>query len=118
MAKAKQFTIEVENRPGAAAHITKALGAGKVNILALLGTAHGDRGTVQVVVDNAKKAKKVLAEAGYTAAETAVEQVQLSNTPGALAKHLEKLAAKGVNLNSIYATASKGSRKATIVLSH
>jgi len=39
----------------------------------------------------------------------------LPNKAGALAQCLEKLAARGVNLNSIYATASKGGRKAVVV---
>jgi hypothetical protein len=46
MAKTKQFTITVDNRPGAAAAIAKTLGSAKVNILALLGTAQGATGTV------------------------------------------------------------------------
>jgi prephenate dehydratase len=37
------------------------------------------------------------------------------NKPGALAQHLEKLAAKGVNLSSIHATAVKGGKKAAVV---
>ena len=41
MAKTKQFTISVDNHPGAVAHIAKTLGDAKVNILSLLGTAQG-----------------------------------------------------------------------------
>ena len=36
MAKTKQFTIAVQNRPGAIAEIARKLGDAKVNILALL----------------------------------------------------------------------------------
>src|SRR5205814_24197 len=60
MAKTKQFTIAVDNQPGAVAGIAKALGNAKVNILSLLGTAGGTAGTVQVVVDDARRAKKAL----------------------------------------------------------
>ncbi len=35
MAKTKQFTIAVENRPGAVAEIARTFGNAKVNILAL-----------------------------------------------------------------------------------
>ncbi len=41
MAKTKQFTIAIDNQPGAVAGITKTLGNAKVNILSLLGTAQG-----------------------------------------------------------------------------
>ncbi len=43
------------------------------------------------------------------------EEIELPNKPGALAQTLDKLAAKGVNLNSICATASKGGKKAVVV---
>ncbi|MGB7730985.1 MAG: hypothetical protein WBL50_23365 [Candidatus Acidiferrum sp.] len=115
MAKTKQFTIEIDNQPGAVAGITKTLGNAKVNILSLLGTTQGTGGTVHLVVDDVRSAKKALdaARIGYT--ETPAELYDLPNKPGALAQSLGKLAAKGVNLNSIHATATKGGKKAVVV---
>ena len=115
MAKTKQFTIAVDNQPGAVAGIAKTLGNAKVNILSLLGTAGGTAGTVQVVVDDARRAKKAHDSARIAYTETPAEQYDLPNKPGALAQSLEKLAAKGVNLNSIHATAAKGGKKAVVV---
>jgi hypothetical protein len=115
MAKTKQLTIAVQNRPGSVAEITRTLGNAKVNILALLATAQGTSGTVQLVVEDPRRAKKALDEAGVTYLETTAEQYELSNKPGALAQALDKLAARGVNLNSIYATAAKGGKKAVVV---
>jgi len=115
MAKTKQFTIAVDNQPGAVAGIAKILGNAKVNILSLLGTAQGTAGTVRLVVDDARRAKKALDAARIAYAETPAEHYDLPNKPGALAQSLEKLAAKGVNLNSIHATASKGGKKAVVV---
>jgi len=115
MAKTKQFTIAVENRPGAVAEIARTLGDTKVNILALLGTAQGTSGTVQLVAEDSRRAKKALDEAKLSYQETAAEEYELPNKPGALAQYLEKLATKGVNLNSIYATATKGGKKAVVV---
>ena len=115
MAKTKQFTIAVDNQPGAVAGIAKTLGNAKVNILSLLGTAQGTAGTVQVVVDDARRAKKALDAARIAYAETPAEQYDLPNKPRAMAQSLERLAAKGVNLNSIHATAAKGGKKAVVV---
>jgi hypothetical protein len=115
MAKTKQFTISIENRPGTVAGIARTLGSAKVNILALLGTAQGTTGTVELVVEDTRRAKKAMDEAGLTYKETTAEEYELPNKPGALAECLDKLAAKGVNLNSICATASKGGRKAVVV---
>ena len=115
MAKTKQFTIAVENRPGAVAEIARTLGEAKVNILALSGTAQGTSGTVQLVAEDSRRAKKALDEAKLSYQETTAEEYELPNKPGALAQYLNKLAAKGVNLNSIYATTAKGGRKAVVV---
>jgi hypothetical protein len=115
MAKTKQFTIAIDNQPGAVAGIAKTLGDAKVNILALLGTAQGTAGSVQLVVDDPRRAKKVLDAARIAYQETPAETYDLPNKPGALAQCLDKLAAKGVNLNSIHATAAKGGRKAVVV---
>ena len=115
MAKTKQFTITVDNQPGAVAGIARTLGNAKVNILSLLGTAQGTAGTIQLIVDDARRAKKALDSARISYQETPAESYDLSNKPGALAQCLDKLAAKGVNLNSIHATAAKGGKKAVIV---
>ena len=115
MAKTKQFTIAVDNHPGTVSHIAKTLGDAKVNILALLGTAQGAAGTVQLVVDDARRAKKALDSARISYQETPAESYDLPNKPGALADCLDKLAKKGVNLNSIHATAAKGGKKAVVV---
>ena len=117
MAKTKQFTVTVENRPGAVAEITRTLGNATVNILSLLllGKAQETEGTVQLVVDDTRRAKKALDESGLTYQETAAEEYELPNKPGALAQYLDKLAAKGVNLNSICATVARGGKKAVVV---
>ena len=115
MAKTKQFTIPVDNQPGAVAHIAKALGDSKVNILSLLGTAQGTGGTVQLVAEDARKAKKALDSAHISYQETPAEQYELPNKAGALAQCLAGLEKKGVNLSSIHATAAKGGKKAVVV---
>jgi hypothetical protein len=115
MAKTKVLTITVQNQPGALAAIAKALGSAKVNILALSGAAQGAVGTVHLVVEDVKRAKKILDEAKLVYQETGSEQHELANKPGALAQLLEKLAAKGVNLSSIHAMAVKGKKKAAVV---
>jgi len=115
MAKIKQFTIAVENRPGTVAEIARILGNAKVNVLSLRGTAEGTSGTIELVAEDARRAKKALDEAKISYQQNAAEEYVLPNKSGALAQCLEKLAAKGVNLRSIHATASKGGRKAVVV---
>ena len=117
MPKARQFTIPCENRPGALADIAEILGDAKVNILALSTGTLGTDGWVRVIADDPGKAKKALDGAGLVFTEKAVLHVEIRNSPGALARFAGKLAAKGINITGGYQTATKGARKASIVLS-
>ena len=116
MAKVKQLTVALENRPGTLAHVAKVLADAKVNVLALLGSTAGAQGSVQVVVDNVNKAKKALSGAGLSYTEGTLEQFELANKPGALAQLARRLAKKGINIDSAYATMPKGAKKAVVVL--
>jgi hypothetical protein len=116
MAKVKQLTISLENHPGALAEIARVLADAKVNILSLLGSTSGAQGSAQMVVDNINKAKKALGQAGKSYTEGILEQFELNNKPGALAELTAKLAKKGINIDSAYATAPKGARKAVLIV--
>ena len=116
MAKVKQLTVALENRPGTLAHAAKVLADAKVNVLALVGSTAVAQGSVQVVVDNVNKAKKALGGAGLSYTEGTLEQFELANKPGALAELAGKLAKKGINIDCAYATVHKSARKAVVVL--
>ena len=108
MAKVKQLTVALENRPGTLAHMAKVLADAKVNVLALLCSTAVAQGSVQVVVDNVNKADKALGGAGLSYTEGTLEQFELANKPGALAQLASKLAKKGINIDSAYATMPSG----------
>jgi len=116
MAKVKQLTVSLENRPGALAEMARLLADAKVNLLALLGSTAGGQGSAQIVVDQIGKAKKALDKAGMTYTEGTLEQVELNNKPGVLAEVVGKLANKGINIDSAYATTPKGGKKAVLLL--
>jgi len=96
--------------------MAKVLADAKVNITALLNSTSGAQGSAQVVVDNVNKAKKVLGDTGLSYTEGTLEQFELDNKPGALAQMAGKLAKKGINIDSAYATMPKGAKKAVMVL--
>lgn len=66
------------------AELAKILGNAKANILALLGTAQGTAGTVQLITEDAKRATKALDEAKITYQETPVEEYERPNKAGML----------------------------------
>jgi len=115
MPKAKQLTISCENQPGTLAHLARALGNAKINILAMNCSTSGAAGTVQIVVDNVNKARKALRAAQFSCTEADVLHMELPNVPGALGHFAGKLAAKGINIASGYQTATKGAKKAAVV---
>ncbi len=116
MPKVKQLTIALENRPGALAQVTEILADAKVNIVALLGSASGGQGSVQVVVDDLAKAKKALQQAGKRYAEGILEKFELNNKPGALAELAAKLAKRGLNIEAAYGTVADDAREAVILV--
>ena len=117
MPKVRQLSVVLENKPGALANVARILAGEKVNIVAVFGSTAGAQGSAQLVVDNVNKAKKALGAAGVSFNEGTLEQIEVANKPGALAKLTGRLAKKGVNIESIYATAPKGAKKAVVVLS-
>ena len=116
MPRARQLTIPCENCPGTLANIAEILGKAKVNILAFNASSAGAIAYVQLVVDNANKAKKALKRKGIPCYEELVLHVKLSNTPGALGRFVRKLASKDINIGAGYQTTVPGSDKASVVL--
>ena len=114
MAKVKQLTVSLENQPGKFAAVAKVLADAKVNIVAVLGSTAGARGSVQVVVDNITKAKKALSAAQVSYAVGALEQVELPNKPGVLAEFTARLAKRGINIDVVYGTVAKGAKKSVL----
>lgn len=117
MAKAKQLTISAEDRPGTLARIANLLGDAGVNIVAMNCATFGVHGAIQLLVDNVEKAREVLDHVRLPYTEQDVLCLELENSPGCLGKFAAKLAAKGINVTSGYATAAKGCQKASVVMS-
>ncbi len=116
MPKVSQLTVTCQNRPGTLGQITGILGKAKVNILAFNLSNAGAMGYVQLIVDNAGKAKKALKAKGIHCYEERVLHVILPNMPGALSRFTRKLAAKDINIGAGYQTTVEGSKKASVVL--
>src|SRR6266852_5068654 len=81
-----------------------------------LTTTSGSEGVTHLIVDRLDTAKKSFASAGLAYTEADVLQLELPNTPGALAKFARKLGDEDINITLGYATGGKGSRKTTVVL--
>jgi hypothetical protein len=89
------------------------LSAERGDVIAL---ALESNGTLRLIVDNPIHAKGVLVERQYDVSERDALVVQVGNDPGAFATVARMLAASGVNLDYVYATAREGQPTATVVV--
>ena len=110
-----QFTLYLQNRPGALAAVAKSLAEAKVNIEGVSAATSADVGLVQIIVSDPKATTKVLkkADVAFTTQEVAV--LTLKNRPGELARLAAKLSRSGVNINYVYGTTCRD--ECTLVVS-
>ena len=99
-----QLSVMIENSPGKAEDILGALAKAKVDIRAISVADTADHGVVRLIVNNPAKAKAVLKRKGLTVISAPVLAVVVHDAPGALAKLLEPLAKKNLNVEYLYGT--------------
>lgn len=114
MPKAKQLTAWVPDRPGMLGEVASALGASKVNVLALFAGVLDGRGAIRMVVDKPAAAKKILAKHGWETTEEDVLQVTLSDKPGSLGTVAGKLGQAGANIQYAYAGTAHSAAKVNV----
>jgi hypothetical protein len=106
----KQFTLYLENKPGALAKVTRQLGREKINIDGISVAESTDVGLVQMVASNAASTRRVLNRLGIPFTVQDVSLLPLENVPGALCRVVSGLARENVNVNYVYATGSTGKK--------
>ena len=103
MSTNREFTVNLDDRPGTLAQLCRTLAGRNVNILAIQATPGGGQSQVRFVVDNPTTAKTILDREhtkGYTEAQVA--QVTLANRPGELAAAAARLGEAKININHVY----------------
>ena len=97
------LTVSMSDVPGAMAGMAEALGNAGVNIEGGCGVTGGDKGVVNVLVEDAGAARKALEAAGYMIAkEQDVLVLGIEDKPGSLGKLARRITDAGVNLNLMY----------------
>jgi hypothetical protein len=114
MAKVKELTVWLENKPGTLAVMAEALGKAKVNILAFMTDEAEGQSRVRLVTDNPAKAGKTVTGLNLRFSEEEVVGVILTNKPGTVAEAAGKLGRSGIN-NHGYTGAEVGSKKQLVV---
>ncbi len=116
MARAKQISAWVEDRPGTLGRVAAALGAKGVSIRAFMAAAMDGRGFVRVVVDKPAAAKRIFATQGWKTTEDEVIEVTVPDRPGALGEVADRLGAAGINVEYAYVGTARSARNVNLYL--
>jgi hypothetical protein len=113
MAKAREFTVTIEDKPGALGKCFLALAERGVNILAFQSYVEERESLVRFLADDPASAKAVLGGLRMIFEETEVAVVRVANRPGGLARAARRLGEKQINIDYSYCGSEPGS---TLVL--
>ena len=110
-----QISVFLENKSGRLAEVTRTLADNQINIRALCIAETIDYGVLRLIVSDPDAARQVLTDAGFTVTETQVVVVEIPDRPGGLAQAIEGLAARGMNIEYIYAFVTTSGENANVV---
>ena len=111
----KQLSVFIENREGRLGEVLTALKDNNINIVSLSLADTSDYGMLRMITSNPEEAKSVLKERGFSAMLTDVLAVKLEHKVGELQEVLEIICKAGINVEYMYALATKNN-DATIVI--
>ncbi len=116
MARAKQISAWVEDRPGMLGKVAAALGEKGITIRAFMAAVMGGRGFVRVVVDKPAAAKRIFAAHGWRTTEDEVVEVTVPDKPGALGEVADRLGEAGINVDYAYVGTAGSARRVNLYL--
>jgi len=115
MAKAKEFTVTIEDKPGVLGKCFLALAARGVNILAFQSYVEERESLVRFLADDPAAAKAVLGGLRMIFEETDVAVVRLAHSPGELGRAAAWLGENQINIDYSYCGLELGSTKVLVV---
>ena len=115
MAKAKEFTVTIEDKPGALGKCFRALAERGVNVLAFQSYVEEGESLARMVVDNAAAAQSVLGSLRMIFEETQVAIVKVPHRPGELGRAASRLGEKAINIDYSYCGFEPESKLAMLV---
>jgi len=115
MAKAIEFTVTIEDKPGALGKCFLALAERGVNILAFQSYVEERESLVRILVDNPAAAMAVLGGLHMIFEETDVAIIRVEHRPGELGRAAARLGANQINIDYSYGGMEPGSTKALLV---
>jgi hypothetical protein len=115
MARAKEFTVKIEDKPGALGKCLLALGERGVNIIAFQSYVEEGESIARLMADDMPAAKKVLGGLRMIFEETDVAVARLPHRPGGLGRAATRLGEGRVNVDYSYCGSEPGSDHTLLV---
>ncbi len=115
MAKAKEFTVTIEDKPGALGKCFLALAERGVNILAFQSYVEEGESVARFLADDMAAAKAVLGGLHMIFEETQVAVARLPHRPGQLGRAASLLGEKRINVDYSYCGLEPGSALGLVV---
>ena len=115
MPRAKEFTVTIEDKPGALGKCFLALAERRVNILAFQSYVEEGESLARFLVDDPTSANAVLGSLRMIFEETEVALVRLAHRPGELGRAASRLGDKQINIDYSYCGLEPGSSLALVV---
>ena len=109
MPKAKEFTVTIEDKPGALGRCFLALAERGVNILAFQSYVEEGESLARFVADDPASANAVLGKLRIIFEETDVAVVKVAHRPGELGRAAARLGEKRINIDYSYCGSEPGS---------
>jgi len=115
MARAKEITVTIADRPGALGKCFTALAERGVNVLAVQSYVEEGESLARFVPDDISKAKAVLGGLGMIFEETEAAVIRVGNRPGELGRAATRLGENKINIDYTYAGQDPGSTQILVV---
>jgi hypothetical protein len=115
MPKAKEFTVKIEDKPGALGKCFVALAEHGVNVTAFESYVEEGESVARFLADDMATAKRVLGSLQMIFEETDVAVVRLPHLPGEFGRAASRLGEKQINIDYSYSGLEPGSKLALLV---
>jgi hypothetical protein len=115
MPKSKEFTITIEDKPGALGRCFSALGERGINVLAFQSFVEEGESLARIIVDDPDAAKSVLGSLRMIFEVTEAAVVRMPHRPGQLGRAAAKLGEGKINIDYSYCGFEPGSTQALLV---
>lgn len=115
MPRLKEFTVTIEDKPGALGRCFLALAERGINILAFQSFVEEGESLARMIVDNSPAAKSVLGNLRMIFEETEAAIIRVPHRPGELGRAAARLGEHSINIDYSYCGFEPGATHALVV---